>query len=97
MFAKLFDRPGFGQVLVKLDVCDKGRPELRWYVQPPELGVCSFAFGFSHTCEGWAAAERAFERAGETDADSAARALYSAVERTESVQHPRTALTSSPP
>lgn len=78
MFAKLFDRPGYGQVLAKLDVYE-GKPELRWYVQPPELGVCSFALGFSDSDEGWDAAERAFERAGDAEADAAGKALYSAV------------------
>ncbi len=79
MFAKLFERPGFGQVLAKLDV-HEGKPELRWYVQPPELGVCSFALGFEDTDEGWDAAERAFNGADEAAADAAGKALYSAVD-----------------
>lgn len=78
MFAKLFDRPGFGQVLAKLDG-HEGKPELRWYVQPPELGVCSFALGFEDSDEGWGLAEAAFERADDAAADAAGRALFSAV------------------
>lgn len=78
MFAKLFDRPGYGQILAKLDVYE-GKPELRWYVQPPELGVCSFAMGFEDTDEGWGAAEQAFNGADEAAADAAGKALYSAV------------------
>lgn len=78
MFAKLFERPGYGQVLAKLDV-HEGKPELRWYVQPPELGVCSFALGFEDTDEGWDAAERAFNGADDAAADAAGKALYSAV------------------
>lgn len=80
MFAKLFERPNYGQVLAKLDADDEGAPELRWYAKPPGLGVCSFALGFGDSDEGWDAAERAFERAGEDEADQAARALYSAAE-----------------
>lgn len=77
-FAKLFDRPGYGQVLAKLDLHD-GKPELRWYVQPPEMGVCSFALGFEDTDDGWDAAERAFEAAGAEQADAAGRALFAAI------------------
>jgi hypothetical protein len=79
MFAKLFERPGYGQVLAKLDADDAGAPELRWYAKPPGMGVCSFALGFGDSDEGWDAAERAFERAGDDEADQAGKALFSAV------------------
>ena len=78
MFAKLFERPMYGQVLAKLDVNENGDPELRWYVQPPDLGVCSFALGFKDTDDGWDAAEAAFNGADEATADAAGKALFSA-------------------
>ena len=78
MFAKLFERPEYGQVLAKLDADGGGAPELRWYAKPPGLGVCSFALGFGDSDEGWDAAERAFERAGDDEADQAGKALFSA-------------------
>lgn len=45
MFAKLFETDR-GQILVKLDTDDDDAPEIRFYVQPPGLGVCYAAFGF---------------------------------------------------
>ncbi|SDJ89184.1 hypothetical protein [Billgrantia gudaonensis] len=62
MFAKIFQSPAYGQILVKLDSADDdGSPEVRFYVKPKNLGVCSFAIGFSDSDEGWNAAERGFE------------------------------------
>jgi hypothetical protein len=78
-FAKLFERPVFGQVLLKFDVDGQGNPELRWFVRPPELGVCSFAMGFKDSDDGWDAAETAFDAADEEQADAACRALFRAV------------------
>ena len=78
MFAKLFERPKYGQVLVKLGADDAGAHELRWYAKPPGVGVCSFALGFGDSDEGWAAAESAFNRANDAVADQAAEALYAA-------------------
>lgn len=47
MFAKLFDTDR-GQILVKLDTDadDSDIPEIRFYVQPAGLGVCSLAISF---------------------------------------------------
>ena len=79
-FAKLFDRPAYGQVLLKLDVDDEGRPELRWFAHPPGVGVCSLAFGFEDDDAGWGDARRAFDQATEKSADEMGRTLRSAVE-----------------
>ena len=60
-FAKLFGE-GHDQILVKLDGClEEGRPEVRFYFQPPDLGVCSWAVKFNDTDDGWDEAETAFE------------------------------------
>jgi len=52
MFAKLYDTKA-GQVLVKSDMNDEGGPEVRFYFQPPDLGICSVAYTFEDTKEGW--------------------------------------------
>jgi hypothetical protein len=61
-FAKLFESPIHGQILVvKSNMNEEGQPELRYYVEPPEMGVCSFAIGFQDNDAGWDAAEAAFK------------------------------------
>ncbi|MDR5868125.1 hypothetical protein [Halomonas koreensis] len=63
MFAKLFESPKYGQILAKLDTHHEDHtPEVRFYVQPKNLGVCSFAIGFEDDDQGWKLAEQAFEK-----------------------------------
>ncbi len=62
-FAKLYGE-GDNQVLVKLDEGEEG-PEVRYYFQPPDLGVCSVAAVFPDTDEGWDRAQAAFDRTTE--------------------------------
>jgi hypothetical protein len=76
-FAKIFELET-GQVLAKLDA-HEGEPELRWYAQPPELGVCSIAISFKNTDEGWDLAEKAFADANEATARAAMASILSAV------------------
>ena len=72
-FEKLFESAKYGQLLAKIDRSDEtGAPELRWYAEPPGLGVCSFALGFSDDDDGWDKAEAAFERATLEEAEKAA-------------------------
>lgn len=79
-FAKLFDRPEYGQVLVVLDANDEsGEPELQWSVSPPGLGVCTVRLGFADSDEGWDAAEDALAKADETAADRMAQGIFSMV------------------
>jgi uncharacterized protein YkuJ len=60
-FAKLFERDG-KQVLVKIDVNDEGNPEVRFYVQPDGLGVCSIAYQQDDDSDAsWARAEKSFD------------------------------------
>lgn len=63
-FAKLWGT-GNGQVLVKIDTGPEGAPEVRFFCQPPGLGVCSFAIGFEDSDDGWDKAEAAFESMNE--------------------------------
>lgn len=59
MFAKLFDTEQ-GQILVKLDDAEDGEPEVRFYVQPAGMGVCSLAITFPGK-DGFSSARRVFE------------------------------------
>ena len=69
MFAKLFEHPEHGQILVKLDQgTDEMEAEVRFYVEPPNLGVCSFASGF----EDWDKAEAMFNDMDEAKSFAAA-------------------------
>lgn len=60
-FAKIFESKKVGQILVKMDVDEESRPEVRYYFQPKDLGVCSMAFSFSDDDAGHDLAEAAFE------------------------------------
>lgn len=52
-FAKLFETEEYGQILVKLDASpDEHEPEVRFFVNPPGLGVCSFAAGYPDSDKG---------------------------------------------
>jgi len=72
-FAKLYETD-YGQILVKLDACSETAvPEVRFYVKPPGLGVCSLALKFKDTDEGWDKAEEAFDKINEPRAVDAVR------------------------
>lgn len=58
-FAKIFETEQT-QILVKLDVDDEDRPEVRLYYIPPGLGVCSVAIGFKET--DWDEAQKTFDK-----------------------------------
>ena len=67
-FAKLFDTPDYGQLLLKIDQADdEADVEVRLYAQPPGLGVCSFSCGFSDDESG--------------DADTKARAFFDSLDQ----------------
>ena len=61
-FAKLYERNG-SQVLVKIDSDGKGNPEVRFFYEPKDLGVCSMAISFrDDSPEMWDRAEGIFEK-----------------------------------
>jgi hypothetical protein len=66
-FAHLYEFPEIGQVLIKLDVGEDG-PEVRTYIKPEGLGVCSLAVGFEDNDDGWKLADKMF---GEMQAEQA--------------------------
>lgn len=62
MFAKIFDSSKYGQILVKQDTDpDDGKPEVRFYVKPDGLGVCSGAIGFKDSDAGWELCDKEFD------------------------------------
>ena len=76
MFCKLFETEKHGQILVKLDEgTGDSIAEVRFYVEPPNLGVCSFAAGFDNEDDAWDKAEAMFEKIDETEAIKAAEGL----------------------
>ncbi len=62
MFAKLFNDTDVGQILVKIDQGSECEAEVRYYFEPPNLGVCSMAIQFEDDEAGsaWDKAEKAF-------------------------------------
>ena len=67
MFAKLYETKEHGQILVKLDAGEGvTEAEVRFYVEPPNLGVCSFSCGFND----WEKAEAMFDKMDESAAIS---------------------------
>ena len=60
-FCKIFDSSEYGQILVKIDRHpETGNPEVRFFIQPEKLGVCSISFGFTDDEDGWHSADRNF-------------------------------------
>ena len=59
-FAKIFESEKIGQILVKTEAGDDGMPEVRYYFQPEDLGVCSAAISFPDSDAGWELAEATF-------------------------------------
>lgn len=74
-FAKLYGE-GDDQILVKLDNDQYDAPELRFYCQPPDFGVCSFSINFEGSEAGWDKAEAAFEKVTEESAREAIRKAF---------------------
>lgn len=70
-FAKLYETEKYGQIVVILQSDDEGDPEIRFFCQPPELGVCSVAFSF----EDWDTAEEVFDEVGQEQAEVAAKQM----------------------
>ena len=68
-FAKLYETEEYGQILIKIDTGTDDYPEIRYYFEPKNLGVCSVAVSFDNdTDEAWERAEAMFDK---VDADTA--------------------------
>lgn len=80
MFCKLFETEEYGQILAKFDESDKGNPELRFYIQPPDLGVCSISLEWPDTDGGWSLAETALAHCTEEKAKTIAKSILEAMQ-----------------
>lgn len=67
-FAKLFESPEHGQVLVVRDGGEDGAPELRISCQPGGMGVCTARIGFADSDAGWSLLDKAFDAMDEVAA-----------------------------
>lgn len=72
MFAKLFDT-AYGQVVAIKQGDSEGDPEIRFFCQPSDLGVCSLAYGYGE--HGWEVADLRFEEVDLGMAESAAKQI----------------------
>ena len=62
MFAKLYETPEHGQILVMLDSTDEGEPVIKYCCHPEGLGVCyALTPPFENSDEGWGIAEQVFK------------------------------------
>lgn len=46
MFAKLFESEKYGQIAVIVQDDEEGNPEIRFFAEPPNYGVCSIAISY---------------------------------------------------
>ena len=60
-FTRTFHDQEIGQICVMRSENDDGLPECRIYFEPPELGVCSMAYGFDADEEGFDKRDQFFE------------------------------------
>lgn len=69
MFCKIYDTD-LGQILVKKDSCDDtDNPELRFYFEPKELGICQMALKMKDDSESsWECMDRLFDDMTEENA-----------------------------
>ncbi len=67
MFAKLYGADK-DQVLVKMDTNEECNPEVRVFVQPEGLGVCSIAVSFKDDDAGWKKAQECMDEMTEEKA-----------------------------
>ena len=72
-FAKLYETKELGQILVKLDQNEESLPEIRYFFEPENLGVCSMAISFKDSETAWDNAEKVFDLMNEGKAIEAVR------------------------
>lgn len=63
-FAKIFNTDK-GQILALKQTNDEGNPEVRVFVEPENLGVCSIAVSRNDNDAGWDAIDSLFEKIDE--------------------------------
>lgn len=77
-FAKLFESETYGQIAVIKQTNDDGDPEIRFYFQPPGLGVCSNAlsFGDGNEDESFDLQDKAWELVTLEASESIAKSVF---------------------
>ncbi len=78
-FAKLYQTER-GQILVKLDSDEDGSPEIRFYVNPEDLGLNSLAFGYEDSEKGWEDVKEGFAKVDFGMACRVAKQIYEIVD-----------------
>ena len=86
-FCKVFYTDKYDQILVKIDHAEDGTPEVRFYIQPDNLGVCSIAAKYDSTDDGWDKAEAYFEKIDEPLARANARLILNMIGDTVEVDN----------
>ena len=78
-FAKIFERPVYGQVLARLATHPtNNKPGVIWAVEPPDFGVCEFGMWTEDTEDGDDIAQRWLDTADEQKADKFAGLIFKA-------------------
>lgn len=78
MFAKLFNDTEFGQILVVLNTCDEGNPQIVFSFQPEDLGVCNMSMNAKNDSEkAFDSFDKFFEEMDEETAVNAVREVQS--------------------
>ena len=52
-FCKTFENKDYGQLVAMRQTNEEGAPEIRIFVEPPDLDVCSVAYSYPDTDKGW--------------------------------------------
>jgi hypothetical protein len=88
MFAKLYETPEHGQILVMLDSNDEGEPVIKYCCKPEGLGVCyALSPPFENSDQGWGIAEQVFaEETKESTIELIEVVILTALEEMEVVE-----------
>ena len=80
-FAKLYETEEYGQILVKIDTNDETNPEIRYFFEPKNLGVCSVATAFKDDSDkSWDSAELIFNDVCEKKAKAVVKATLNSLD-----------------
>lgn len=74
-FAKIFNHPNHGQIVVIADEDSDGNPAIVYHVKPEGLGVCKVAVGFNGD-DAWEKLDRAFAKVDEKSSIEIASRIF---------------------
>ena len=76
-FVKLFESAKYGQICVMRKGQDASdAAEIRFYVKPDGLGVCSVAIEYGDDEAGWDLSEKMFQKIEQENAEGAVKGLF---------------------